>query len=206
MHDIHQALAVRHQAAQELARAYYFQRGYVPLAVQEMLQATSSLAAFKKYNPDQPRAPAGSPNGGQWVGDGGIGSGGVVPRPRTIDEINDPPLIPVYPVEFVLQGLTVRSAASLVRAMIGLGRNLLVDEKLLRAQKSIEEYLGGKPDKAIRNRAGDILIMRGNKKIRFDINNTHGDEPHFHIETAPARRGKWPNSGESHRYYFKAKE
>lgn len=38
--------------------------------------ALLKLRRALKYNPDQPRAPAGSPDGGRWVGDGG-GSGGA---------------------------------------------------------------------------------------------------------------------------------
>ncbi|MGO4571546.1 hypothetical protein [Microvirga sp. 2TAF3] len=33
--------------------------------------------ALKRFNPSQPRAPAGSPNGGQWVGEGGDGEARV---------------------------------------------------------------------------------------------------------------------------------
>lgn len=43
--------------------------------------------------------------------------------------------------------------------------------------------------------------MKGNKKIRFDIKDPHGDLPHFHLETANPK-GKWIDAGLAHRYYF----
>src|SRR6185437_6810331 len=38
----------------------------------------------RKYSPDQPRVPAGNPDGGQWTDGGGDGGGAAAPR------INDP--------------------------------------------------------------------------------------------------------------------
>jgi hypothetical protein len=51
----------------------------------------------KGYNPNQPRVPAGNPDGGQWTGDGGIG--GSHPREQRIRlagplPSNDPPELP----------------------------------------------------------------------------------------------------------------
>jgi hypothetical protein len=68
----------------------------------------------------------------------------------------------------------------------------------------IERYLGGS-GKIIRNADGDYIIMRGNKKLRFDINNPQGDNPHFHIEEQTPS-GKWQDAGDQHRYYFKNKQ
>jgi uncharacterized protein involved in high-affinity Fe2+ transport len=44
--------------------------------------------------------------------------------------------------------------------------------------------------------------MRGDKKIRFDIKDPHGDKPHFHLEQQTPG-GKWKDAGPEHRYYFK---
>ena len=47
-------------------------------------------------------------------------------------------------------------------------------------------------------------MMRQNKKIRFDLNNTHRDKPHFHIQEG-FQNGKkidWRDIG-PHRHYFK---
>jgi hypothetical protein len=40
------------------------------------------LVVEKRYDPSQPRAPKGSPDGGQWVADGGPAGGGAGGRGR----------------------------------------------------------------------------------------------------------------------------
>jgi hypothetical protein len=72
---------------------------------------------------------------------------------------------------------------------------------LERSAKSVENYLGGR-GKIIRNSAGDAVIMKGDKKIRFDINKSSGDLPHFHVEKQTLT-GKWKDVGKRHRYYFR---
>ena len=142
-----------HHKAERLAFRYYLRCGYVPPQVQEILQATASWEALEKYSPDQPRAPRGNPDGGQWVEVPGYArpkkpGGGdrpdpesvyeiivgrprlrlprLVPkpgnkprpqtprRPRTIDEIDDPPLEPVYALEIII--LTLLPAGRLFLA------------------------------------------------------------------------------------------
>lgn len=149
-----------------------------------------------KYDPNQPRVPAGRPDGGQWTR---IGA-------PSIDEIDDPPLEPVYPIEtliFGLAGLSARGAMAAARLAAGLSNRWASNRRIARAARAIEDYLGGRPKKVFRNRSDDLIIMHDDKKIRFDLNNTSGDKPHFHIEAKPNRRGKWPNRGNDHRYYFK---
>jgi hypothetical protein len=53
-------------------------QGAVPLAAPNVAKVTG-LASFRKYNPDEPRVPAGNPDGGQWTagGDGGGASDNV---------------------------------------------------------------------------------------------------------------------------------
>ena len=46
------------------------------------------------------------------------------------------------------------------------------------------------------------ILMRGDKKIRLDIRDPHGDKPHFHLEQQTPS-GKWKDAGPQHRYYFK---
>ncbi len=68
-----------HQKAHRAAFAWYIRKGTIPPVLTEILEATRSAEAFAKYNPDwmnQPRAPSGQPEGGQWTGDGSEGSGG----------------------------------------------------------------------------------------------------------------------------------
>lgn len=73
--------------------------------------------------------------------------------------------------------------------------------KLDNAANAVEDFLGG-PGKIIKNSDGDTILMRGDKKIRFDIKDPHGDKPHFHLEKQTPS-GKWKDAGPEHRYYFK---
>ena len=73
--------------------------------------------------------------------------------------------------------------------------------KLDNAAGAVEDFLGG-PGKIIKNADGDTILMRGDKKIRFDIKDPHGDNPHFHLEQQTPS-GKWKDAGSEHRYYFK---
>ena len=66
---------------------------------------------------------------------------------------------------------------------------------------AVEDFLGGQ-GKIIKNADGDKILMRGDKKIRFDIKDPHGDKPHFHLEQQTPS-GKWKDAGPEHRYYFK---
>ena len=68
------------------------------------------------------------------------------------------------------------------------------------AIQKIEDFFGGK-GKIIENTNGDMILMREDKKIRFDINEPHGDKPHFHIERKNSN-GRWKDYGSKHRYYF----
>jgi hypothetical protein len=52
------------------------------------------------------------------------------------------------------------------------------------------------------NKAGDPIITKGDKRIRIDSNNPHGDRPHFHHEKQMPS-GKWKDAGPDHRNYFK---
>jgi hypothetical protein len=73
--------------------------------------------------------------------------------------------------------------------------------KLNNAANAVEDFLGGQ-GKIIKNADGDTILMRGDKKIRFDIKDPHGDKPHFHLEQQTPG-GKWKDAGPEHRYYFK---
>jgi len=75
--------------------------------------------------------------------------------------------------------------------------------KVRQAADAVEEFLGG-PGKVIRNKNGDTIIMRGDKKVRFDINKTSGDQPHFHLQKETTS-GNWKNIIK-HRHYFKSGE
>lgn len=46
-----------------------------------------------------------------------------------------------------------------------------------------------------------MVLLKGDKKIRFDIKDPHSDKPHFHLEKKNPN-GKWIDAGPEHRYYF----
>lgn len=73
--------------------------------------------------------------------------------------------------------------------------------KLNNAVNAFEDFLGGQ-GKIIKNADGDTILMRGDKKIHFNIKNPHGDKPHFQLEQQTPV-GKWKDAGPEHRYYFK---
>ena len=60
-----------HARAREVATIYYIRRGYIPPLLAEFAEATASDEAFIKYSANQPRVPAGNPDGGQWTSGGG---------------------------------------------------------------------------------------------------------------------------------------
>lgn len=110
-----------------------------------------------------------------------------------------------------LASLTARGALSTIDLVLGLGRSINTSYKIRRAAKSIENYLGGKPEITKRNSVGDLYMVRGDKKIRFDINNYQPHhEPHFHIEkTVPKTNGRgvdWIAVDKNHHFYPFKKE
>ena len=202
-------LAELHRKAQRVATAYYLRYGRISAEVKEVLAATESLEGLRKYDPDQLRVPAGRPGGGRWT-DGGDWFDPAHP-PGYVDFLapDDKPLEQVYIVE-AMALLAVWEAVAAARIVAGLAAPVLVrvasTRRINQAAKAIEEYLGGKPDKVFRNPAEDLVIMRGDKKIRFDINNhSHHDEPHYHIEKGVhnGRRTDWVDADSSqHGYPF----
>lgn len=97
-----------HRKAHRVAFACYIRKGFVPPELIEIMAATRSPQSFlAKFNPDQPRAPAGSPDGGQWTSEGD-GSG---------DTLTDA-ITPVYPLETALL-LFFGGAPALGRSLAG---------------------------------------------------------------------------------------
>jgi hypothetical protein len=184
-----------HAYAREVAAFCYYKHRKIPSRLIAIIRATESDEALLKYSPDQPRVPAGNPDGGQWTS-GGEGE-------ESEDNIYSDAIKPVYPIETFLAALSSGSVFSTVRYLLGGMASDVVSDSIQDAAQSIEDYLGGQPDDVIKNPAGDIILMRGDKKIRFDIFDPGNDEPHFHIEEKPENGGKWLDSGNSHRYYFK---
>lgn len=81
------------------------------------------LSMGHKYSPDQPRVPAGNPDGGQWTSGGGGGSGSQ-PQNPTYQGAPDLPLEPVYPLEGalgVLVGAELLGGLGAAEAVVGDG-------------------------------------------------------------------------------------
>ncbi len=207
---LEQKIRALHKKAQIIAFNHYVRWGLVHPFIDATVKGTVSFEAFQKFNPYH--VPAGSPEGGQFThGPGGGGEAdsngsianegsGSSPRPGEADYVE--PGLGHPPVVEALSGITVFGARAVIATVMGLTRAAGSTAKITRAAQSIEEYLGGKPDRIFRNRADDLVIMKGNKKIRFDINNPYPDkEPHFQIERL-GDNNKWRDAGPEHRYYF----
>ena len=68
-------------------------------------------------------------------------------------------------------------------------------------KKVIDDFFGDTKPEFINNKSGDKILMSDDKKVRFDINNPHGDKPHVHFEEKV--NGKWKDATDKHRYYPK---
>lgn len=92
-----QRIAIHHLAT-VLMESLAEHQGYVPSWIKYIACETAIPLAIK-YSPDQPRVPAGRPDGGQWTAD----SGG---EEQDEGVISDPPLEPVLaPWEFLIPGV-----------------------------------------------------------------------------------------------------
>jgi len=105
-----------HEKARKLACVYAECSGAVPSLIQEIVDYTGFIL---KYNPDQPRVPAGNPDGRQWTSGGNDGddNGG---SPFIDVTVNDPPIQPVYPIETALTFLLGGEAVTTAREALGL--------------------------------------------------------------------------------------
>jgi hypothetical protein len=87
--------------------------------------------------------------------------------------------------------------------------------RISKAMRSVEKFLGGKPDPkdAHVNNHKDITIIKGNRQLRMDVRNPgktrapNGkivpEKPHFHLKVL--KNKKWVDATETHRFYFKDK-
>ncbi len=167
-----------------------------------------------KYSPDQARVPAGSSDGGQWTsgGGGGGGSGDDGEDGDTSYQGEpDEPLDSVYPIEELIGGLGVGGALAAARrnalgaraALFGESTGATAESRVSNAARAIEEYLGGKPSSRL-SRSGETTMISGNgKRIRFNTADSHGYEPHFHIEYE-IEPNDWKDISK-HMYFFNGK-
>lgn len=89
--------------AERLAFNSYLRTGRVPEDLAQLIFESKQLLLTVRANPDwqnQPRVPAGQPDGGQWTEDGG---NDPIPDPELERLLRvDPPIEPVYPIEEAL--------------------------------------------------------------------------------------------------------
>jgi len=198
--------------AEEVERTYL--RTLARCMTRYFYQAHVQLPALegRKFNPDQPRVPAGSSDGGQRTSGGG-GEGDS-------NGIDDPGIIPVYPLEMLigavaggLASLVAEEASFAVNALTILDADSIVGEiggNLGQLVQDITDFFGGTPQYG-RNGDGDLWMENDGKKIRFDINDPGSkwdgspDDPHFHIEfeVKNGRESDWIDATPEHRIYFK---
>lgn len=195
-------LAALHRRAHALAFAVYLKKSFISPHLRALVEATASREALMKYNPNWEARPRAAPAAGNGpTAAGGAGRPGEAnPYPDAIT-----PLIPDGDAVLILSALPAGRALQIARIFLQPLARPAADRKLLRAIDAIEKFLGGS-GMARRNKAGDIFIIRGDKKIRFDINKTFPHkEPHFHIEKM-IKNGKqtdWVPAGRKHWYPFK---
>ena len=190
--------------------------------IDSSLGALFALENYKGgFKPDQQRAPAGQPNGGQWTSEGGGGGNGNAFGPSQNPEDNIPyydpvfgPLTeeqqrsrsgeiePVYPIENILAAFSGLQFLNALRTMaVGRAAVAASGKRVQQAEKAIDDYLGG-PGTYKPSNAGDMIVQRGGKKVRFDIKDPYPhNKPHFHIQHR-TQNGRWRHTDKK-RYNFK---
>jgi len=102
----------------------------------------------------------------------------------------------------VVKGVVAfRRIAKLPTQFNRIGVNCLPSEsKITRIEKQLNSWLG-EGTRLTKNKAGDSIFFSNNgaKQVRFDINNSHGDLPHMHIQEM--RNNKWRDATAGHRIY-----
>jgi hypothetical protein len=116
--------------------------------------------------------------------------------------------------KFINTGVGGLVGAGVGVAVNKIGRSLLklydvrqTKSKLIDMNNTIqlfEEYLG-KESLIKKNPFGDAVFINktNTKRIRFDINNPHGDIPHGHVEYYNQTTKEWLDFTEQHRIYMK---
>lgn len=240
-----------------------FEMKCLGLAVQALIEEKTG------YNPNQPRVPAGSSDGGQWSNGGG-GGGARKPSPlrkptvtikpnrsspryrltpeeldrfnlrapsdTRLDDLKPEPItgLPrwyvdgrteptISPLDFVGAGgvvsaarniakTSVAEAVSIVKVLRGRMQGTTAAEesvvKIKKAADTIEEFLGGKPDLAKFSNDGDMMLIKDDISVRFDIvkyGSSKEARPHFQIQKRISPRGarkeKWEDL-DQHWYDF----
>ena len=175
--------------------------------------SASNVKYSEKFDPSQPRVPAGHPDGGQWTDDPRWGDSvrmeaveDTTPniQPEPYDGDPDLPIEPVYPLENILVAFSGLQALNALRSMAAAKIAAHQSNKRVReAQEAVEDYLGG-PGTYKPSNAGDMIVQRGNKQVRFDIKGKQPhNKPHFHL-LKQRPNGKWrPAEKGKLRYDFK---
>lgn len=164
-----EALQIRyaHQKTYELLCDISF---YALLESKRLLVEALERAEKAGFKPDQPRVPAGQPDGGQWVGVGG--SNGHTPREHeTITHredgsehvIYDPPIEPVYPVEEALGLLVGGGLLAGGRHAIGATDETINHLWTLGKHKSAQKWAAQMKTRAWTPKQIDQAIQKGEK-------------------------------------------
>jgi len=178
------SLAVVQRKADCLAMVCYLRWGFVPRQVCDVVDA---LDALQKYRPDQPRVPAGNPEGGQWTdGDGST-------RPRRVDEIYDPPPEPtVAPWDIILPLSIVRNVFGFIARRALTSRFFVIGKQRFSAHALTRMEERGVPPSVVANtiRQGIKMPSRNGTSIFHDYENnvTVVDDKTRNVITV--RRGK----------------
>ena len=175
------------------------------VGIENILDDANAYELYKyvsKFNPNH--KPAGTPDGDQFsTGGEEIGSAVIETKQDSQRVYRGEPdndrIEPDYTIEKAIAFFGIgRILSALKASTAGTSGNTIND-----AMNAIQDYLGGE-GKTIRNSDGDMILMRNDKKIRFDINDPHGYDPHFHIEELNSD-GDWIDAGDKHHYNFKDK-
>jgi hypothetical protein len=197
----------------------------------------------RRYNPHQPRVPAGHADGGQWTD----GSGGkpllqdamtrIRPGSRgaldgTIESLleggtprgfgsggghrrgaQEMPRIPqANRATGKIKELDKKGAEDLQEVLVSRAQRQISskesDHRIRQSADEIEKFFGGRiePKDVIINPKGDLVIMRGDKKFRMDVQSPgklkgQKDDPHFHFQQTN-KEGEWVDATDLHRNYF----
>ncbi|MCP5362253.1 MAG: hypothetical protein H6908_06455 [Hyphomicrobiales bacterium] len=183
------------------------------MEIELRLTRLEMLAAKAGFDPNQPRIPAGQPGGGQWTklpyaafedvpAEASIADTVGDLLDDTVDYVTEHPVETAITVLSLIPAVRVAKLAHTAWQFWSRGGKVVTNPKFRHAIQSIEHYFGGKPERVFRNPSGDLIMMKGKKKIRFDIQNPHPHkEPHFHLQKQ-TNSGKWRNVGKP-RYNFK---
>jgi hypothetical protein len=168
--------------AHSAAFSWYIRKGFVPVFLTEVLEATASLENFRKYNPYH--KPAGTPEGGQFdsAPGGGGSSGGSSPKPSARNiyrDFPDPDYVepglghPIAPWEILLMRNTVRTILGSVFRQAATEQFYTIREQRFSSHSLDQMEARGIPPSVVMNaiRKGTPSMSRNNTTAYYDRDN-----------------------------------